>query len=136
MPDDGDYDEGDRPGGITGYGGGYWDESSDGDDDEARGASSGVGEGDSAPIGSKRGGKREGAGRKHGSVSQPKPKPQGGRTGKQPQQKRQATSAPDEEVGGDTAPLAMDMEHGGAELDTAIGRSSLGLVFLRSRWGD
>lgn len=60
--------------GSLGYGG-YGDESSDDDDDddEARGASSGVGEGDSAPIGSKRGGKREGAGRKHGSVSQPKP---------------------------------------------------------------
>ena len=126
--DDGDDDEGDRPGGITGYGG-YGDESSDDDDDdEARGASSGVGEGDSAPIGSKRGGKREGAGRKHGSVSQPKPKPQGGRTEQQPQQKRKATSAPDEEVGEDTAPLAMDMERGGAELDTAIGESSLGSV--------
>ena len=127
MPGDGDYDEGGRPGGIICYGG-YWGESSDDDDDEARGDGPGVGEGDSAPIGSKRGGKREGSGRRHGPVSQPKPKPQGGRTEKQPQQKRQATCAPDEEVGEDTAPLAMDMERGGQSL--ALQSASLHLAWF------
>ena len=108
--DGGDSDDGDCPGGVTGYGG-FWSESSD---DEGEGATL-------MPSAPKHGGRRPGAGRKLGSASQPKPP--GERTEQRPPLKRRASAAPDDgggenaaldvedgEDGEDTAPLAMGLQ--------------------------